>query len=89
MQAMWLACETLDSIAASCGCNHQTVANVTEEFSKTVLENQNRKAASSHVTDFDPPLYNIWRQKEKKNGRIGNVAGTVQLRFRYVTETVR
>jgi len=33
-----------------------------------VLENQTHKAASSHSTDFDPPIYTIWKQQEKATG---------------------
>jgi hypothetical protein len=25
-------------------------------------------AAAEHATDFDPPIYNIWKQKEKTSG---------------------
>jgi hypothetical protein len=31
----------------------------------SVLENQNHKAAAEHATDFDPPIYNIWKQQTK------------------------
>jgi hypothetical protein len=33
-----------------------------------VLENQTAKAAASHVTDFEVPLYNVWKQQKKTAG---------------------
>jgi hypothetical protein len=32
------------------------------------------KAAASHAADFDPPLYNVWKQQEKTNEQIGREA---------------
>jgi hypothetical protein len=29
---------------------------------------ENLKAAANHATDFDPPLYNVWKQQEKSAG---------------------
>lgn len=70
IREMWLACYTQEEIAEACGCVVQTVNNVISEFSKSVLENQNGKehTLASHATDFDPPLYNVWRQREKTSG---------------------
>jgi len=34
---------------------------ITQDFYKIVSENQSVKAAASHATDFDLPLYNSWR----------------------------
>ena len=53
--------------------NHQTVANISSDFSKMVLENQNRKnnASAFHATDFEPPLYNVWTVQNKTNTVFG------------------
>ena len=29
---------------------------------------ENHKAAAEHAIDFEPPLYNIWKQQEKSSG---------------------
>ena len=29
---------------------------------------KNLKAAADHLTDFEPPLYNVWKQQEKSKG---------------------
>jgi hypothetical protein len=65
---MWLACHTQEEIAAACDVTQPTVNSVAEDFIKIVLENQTYKAASQHLTDFDPPLYNVWKQQTKTPG---------------------
>ena len=32
------------------------------------------KPFASHATDFDPPIYNIWKQREKIAGKVGDLA---------------
>jgi hypothetical protein len=44
-----------------------------DDFSKSVLENHNRKAAALHATAFDPPLYNVWKQQDKTSGGAGSL----------------
>jgi hypothetical protein len=39
-----------------------------DNYVKLVSENQIHKAAATHATDFDPPLYNIWKPQEKTPG---------------------
>ena len=70
IQKMWLACYTLEEIGKVCDCTMQTVANVAEEFSKSVFENQNGKthAEITHTVDFEVPLYNVWKQQTKSEG---------------------
>jgi hypothetical protein len=29
-----------------------------------------QQAAAEHATDFDPPIYNVWKQQEKTKGPI-------------------
>lgn len=65
---MWMACHTQEEIAEACGAERSTVTKISDDFVKTVFENQNHKAAASHATDFDPPFYNIWKQQEKTPG---------------------
>lgn len=66
---MWLACWTQEEIAAAENCSRDDVREVKEigfgesgnlaEFPKT----------ASHATDFEPPIYNIWKQQEKTPAR--------------------
>jgi hypothetical protein len=65
---MWLACHTQEEIAEACGITHPTAIKVTDDFVNSVLENQTYKAAASHATDFEPPIYNIWKQQTKSEG---------------------
>src|SRR6516165_2049565 len=67
---LWMACETQEAIAKAVDATQQTVSNVIDEFTNSVLENQNGKDASlaNHATDFEPPIYNIWRQQKKSDG---------------------
>jgi len=65
---LWLASHTQEEIATAVECDQKTVTNVANDFRKTVLENQIPKAAASHATDFNPPLYNIWKQQERTAG---------------------
>jgi hypothetical protein len=67
---MWMACHTQEEIAAACGEPIGTIGDLVKrpEFLGTVFENQSKKAAASHATDFDPPIYNIWKQQEKTAG---------------------
>jgi len=52
-------------IAAECGCDEKTVTNVVSGISEKSPEFQKQAALHS---DFDPPLYNVWKQQEKTAG---------------------
>ena len=39
-----------------------------------------KKAAASHATDFEPPIYNVWKQQEKTAG--GKVMPPVALKMK-------
>ncbi len=65
---MWLACHTQEEIAAAVAAAQRTVADQIRSFSETVLENQSAKSAADHAADFDPPLYNVWKQQERTPG---------------------
>lgn len=69
---LWLACCTQEEIAEAVGCSVQPVKEVISDFSANLPENL--KATASHATDFDPPIYNIWKQQEKTpgSGHFGN-----------------
>lgn len=60
-----LACETQKAIAEACGCSQFVVSEQIQNFIDLVSQNQTYKAAASHVTDFEPPLSNIWGNRVK------------------------
>jgi hypothetical protein len=37
-----------------------------DDFATSVLENQSCKTAAEHLTDFDAPIYNVWKPPEQK-----------------------
>lgn len=63
--AMWLACHAQEEIAEMVGVVKSQVNEVCSESAELPESN---KPAASHLTDFDPPLYNVWRQREKTDG---------------------
>lgn len=65
---MWLACHTQQEIAEAVSASQQTVVNVLKGFTNFGNLAESGKAAASHAVDFDPPLYNVWRFKEKSEG---------------------
>lgn len=65
---MWLACHTQQEIAEKIECPQQTVADQIRGFTDSVLQNQSGKVAADHASEFNPPLYNIWKQQVKTPG---------------------
>lgn len=67
---MWLACHTQEEIALAVNQPVGTVGRMLadEDFLHSVFQNQMKKVASEHATDFDSPIYNVWRQQEKTAG---------------------
>jgi hypothetical protein len=68
---LWLACHSERYIAEIVGCDHDTVSEV---WRKSAGLPESAKPAASHIVDFDPPLYNVWKQQEKTagSGHYGN-----------------
>jgi transcriptional regulator with XRE-family HTH domain len=62
---MWLACWTQEEIAERVGLSQPQVKEV---LSESAILPESMKPAAAHLTDFDPPIYNIWRQQEKTAG---------------------
>lgn len=65
---LWLACWSDQEIANEVGVERSTVTKLSDDFVKIGNLAKNHKAAAEHATDFDPPIYNIWKQQEKTNG---------------------
>lgn len=62
---MWLACWTAEEIGESVGMTSQGVGQVLKEAANLPKVSQ---PAAEHATDFDVPIYNIWKQQEKTAG---------------------
>ncbi len=65
---MWLACHSQDEIAAAVELTHQAVAKIQTDFATFGNLAESCKAAANHATDFEPPIYNVWKQQEKTAG---------------------
>lgn len=68
---MWMACHTQEEIAEACGEPLGTVRALLageNNLVGKVLENQTNQIAASHAVDFDPPVYNVWRHRERTPG---------------------
>lgn len=61
----WLACWTLEDIAESEGVDHKTVHSVVGEMAELPKLPKPEQAAAEHSTDFQTPLYNVWKQQDK------------------------
>lgn len=67
---LWLACHTLDDIAAETDASTSDVDRVVKKFSQNgdfAELGKSAQAAAEHATDFDPPIYNVWKQQDKSN----------------------
>lgn len=71
---LWLSCHTQQEIADAVNLERSTVANMTAEFVQNGNLAEKDKASANHATDFDPPIYNVWKQQDKSNavGHFGN-----------------
>lgn len=64
----WLACETMAEIAERENVDVKTVSNVCGEIPDLEKFHKSEKHTALHDADFDPPIYNIWKQQEKTTG---------------------
>lgn len=71
---LWLACWTQQEIATEVGASIGDVNAVCSESATLPNLNKSAQAAAEHATDFDPPIYNIWKQQTKTpgSGHFGN-----------------
>ena len=60
---LWLACWTQQEIADEVGISATDKA--LRVSGKEYLKTKNQQAAADHATDFDPPIYNVWKQQTK------------------------
>ena len=52
-------------MAAELNTPQQTVSNALANFTEIGNLSQSGKVSASHATDFDVPLYNVWKQQDK------------------------
>lgn len=67
---MWLACWTQEEIAKKENVSQPTVAALLSEFPDLEKLIKAEKAAAEHATDFEVPLYNVWKQADEVEYRI-------------------
>lgn len=65
---LWLAGWTQQEIADEVGVTKDTVCQITAEFPKSDKLTKPQQSAAEHATDFDVPIYNIWKQQIKTEG---------------------
>jgi len=65
---MWLSCHTQQEMADSASVTQPQAKAVCDGFIDSVLQNQTYKSRAEHATDFDPPIYNVWKQQTKSEG---------------------
>ena len=76
---LWLACWTQEAIAEECGCDKATVNRRIDDLLQNGELSSLQQTHTAHLTDFEPPLYNIWKFKEKSEGQshYGNSEKTI------------
>jgi hypothetical protein len=60
--------EPVVQLAAEVGIAQKNVSAEIDKIIPSVLKNQTYKAAAEHATDFEAPLYNVWKQQSKSAG---------------------
>ena len=60
--ALWLACHTQEEIAEAVEVPRQTVTDWENKFAETSISEE-----SANFSDFEVPLYNVWKQQTKSN----------------------
>jgi predicted DNA-binding transcriptional regulator AlpA len=72
----WLRVDTNAAIAQREGLTEEAIRQRTQEFPDVEKLGKPEVAYARHAVDFDPPLYNVWKQQEKSSGseHFGNSA---------------
>ena len=63
---MWMACYTQEEIGEKEGIAKSAVNEICSEMAALPKLNKSDKSYAEHATDFQVPLYNVWKQKEKQ-----------------------
>ncbi len=62
---MWLSCHTDADIAGAVDLSEEGVRKITQQMAELP---EVGKPPASHLSDFEIPLYNVWKQQEKTAG---------------------
>jgi hypothetical protein len=65
---MWMRCYTLEEIGEQVDLTPKAVDLVVKGFCSSVQEYQNTKTAAEHASDYEPALYNVWKQQTRSEG---------------------
>lgn len=76
---LWLAGWTNTAIAEESGCDEKTVREVIGETADLPKLRKPDQSAATHATDFDTPLFNVWKQQSKTTG--SNHFGNSEVRW--------
>lgn len=68
---LWLAGWQNTEIASELGCAEATVREVIAEMATLPNLRLPDQSSATHATDFQPPIYNVWKQQTKTNGSTG------------------
>ena len=60
---MWLSCATQEEIAEATDVPRKTIDDWTGDFGEKLAADN-----SPFPSDFDPPIYNVWKQQTKTAG---------------------
>ena len=66
-----MQCYTQEEIAERESVSQDEVSRLSKTFTQngeSSILRKTDKAAAEHATDFELPIYNIWKQKEKTSG---------------------
>jgi len=75
---LWLACWTQEEIAEDTGIDQGDLSKLTKSFMEIGNLAEIHKTAAIHA-NFDPPIYNVWKQQEKTSG--SNHPGNSEVRW--------
>lgn len=75
----WLACWTNAEVGDEEGMTEEAVRLITQESADLQKLGKSDRARAEHATDFDAPIYNIWKQQEKTAG--SNHFGNSEVRW--------
>lgn len=65
---MHMACYTQEEIADATGAAKSSVSEICSETASLPNLNKSDAALATHATDFELPIYNIWKQQTKTEG---------------------
>lgn len=67
----WLSCHTDAEIASDVDLSEEGVRKITQQSAELP---EVGKSSAAHLIDFEPPIYNVWKQQEKTagSGHFGN-----------------